>query len=305
VSVAGGLAACGEGGSPSAQSQLQETFQSHKPIESGRIELSFALAPVGSPGTSAGAEALHLEGPFQSSGPGQLPRFALQISLSAAGHALAAGVTCTEDQLFIELGGTQFQAPASTVTALQQGYAQATRGSSSAASGSTFAPLGVDPGAWLVNPTVAGSADLEGTETVHIVAGLDLPRFFADAEKLSGAGGAVGLGAGAQGSGLFSTAVISALSRSVRSARVDVYTGAHDHLLRRLSLSVTIASTPATRSALGGLTSATLTLVLELSELDRPQTILAPSNPQPISQLPAVLERLGLTGLAQGSGGGA
>ena len=302
-----GLAACGSG-SPSAVSLVSDTFSSHKPIESGRIDLSFVVSPLGSSGSSAAGRSfsLRLQGPFQSLGPARLPRFALALTLTSAGHTLNAGATSTSGQLFIELAGAAFVAPAATVQALQQGYAKATSTASSAASRSTFAALGLDPGEWLAHPLRAGTVDIAGAETTHVTAALNVARFLADAEKLSGAGIALGLGGGSgggSGSGglsLLSPAGISALSTAVRSSHVDLYTGAHDHLLRRLALSAAISTTPATRAALGGLGSADLMLVLQFTGLNQPQTIAAPSHPQPISQLLPALERLG--GALQGLG---
>lgn len=295
VLAAAGLAACGASGSPSAQTLLSQTFESHKPIESGRLDLSLALSPAGSGGALSSSEAfaLRLRGPFQSLGPARLPRFALQLSLRAAGLTLQAGATSTAGKFFIELAGKPFLAPASTVAALQNGYAQATRASTPAQRRSTFGALGLDPTRWLVHPTLAGTATVAGAETVHIVAGLNASRFLADAERLSGAGGTLGLGAGGPGA-LFSAARLSALSSSVRSARVDVYAGAHDHLLRRLSLSATLSTTSQARAALGALRGASITLVLQFAGLNQPQAIPAPSNPQPISQLGPALQRLGL-----------
>jgi hypothetical protein len=292
-----GLAACGGAGSPSAVSLVSDTFSSHKPIESGRIDLSFTLTPVGSVGAPATGRpvALRVQGPFQSLGPARLPRFALALTLMSAGHTLRAGATSTSGQLFIELAGAAFRAPASIVQALQQGYAQATHTASSAASLSTFAALGVNPGEWLVHPSIAGHIDIAGTETVHLTAALDVPRFLADVKKLAGARGALGLGSATPGLGLglLSASGISALQSSVHSAKVDVYTGAHDHLLRRLAVSGAISTTPQTQAALGGLGSANLELVLQFAGLNEPQEIAPPSHPQPISQLLGALERLG------------
>ncbi len=304
IVLSAALAACGGGGSTSAQSLLNQTFKSHAPIESGRIQLSVSFSSVGAIRALPvkGPLSLRLEGPFQSIAAGQLPHFALQAELqsggllTAPGHTLRVGATSIDGQLFIELGGTPFRAPATTVQALQQGYTQASRAASSAASSSTFATLGVDPGEWLTNPTVVGSSDVSGAGTVHIVAGLNTARFLADAGKLAGAGGSLGLGAAGQGTGSFAAGEVSALERSVRSARVDVYIGASDHLLRALSLRVEVLTTPAARAALGGLRSGTLTLSLQFAELNQPQTIAPPSNPQSISQLLPVLERLGLVG---------
>ncbi len=297
--LAGSLAACGGSDGPSAQTLLNETFHSHKPIESGRISLAFGLASLPT-GASAQATSLSLQGPFESLGSGRLPSFALQIGLRSAGpagaHAFQVGLTSTQGQLFVELGGVSFAAPAATVQALAQGYAHATA-SSPASRGSTFSLLGVEPGEWLVNPTIVGSAEVAGTETTHIAAGLDIARFVADAQKLTGAGAALGLGS-AGPAALLSPAAISALASSVRSAHVDVYTGTQDHVLRRIALTLIVASTPQTRAALGGLSSATLTLTLQFAELGEPQHIPAPSNTQPLSALLPALQHLGLRGAA-------
>jgi hypothetical protein len=275
---------------------VSDTFTSHKPIESGRIGLTFALTPTASAGAPAAGRPfqLSLQGPFQSLGPTRLPRFALALTLTSAGHALQAGATSTSGQLYLELAGTYFTAPAETVAALQHGYAQATHSSSSAASQSTFAALGVDPGEWLVRPRIAGSATIAGTQTTHVTGELDLTRFLADAEKLAGAGGALGLGgSGSSGLSLLTPAGIKALTGSLRSARVDLYTGTSDHLLRSLSLGATLATTPQTRAALGGLGGAKLALTLQFAAVNQPQAIAGPSNPQPITELLPALERLG------------
>jgi hypothetical protein len=285
------LAACGSGASPGASSLLKDTFSPHKPISSGVLALSFALnARGGAPGAK-GSFSLELAGPFESTDTGRLPHFALALTLDTAGRTLRAGATSTAGHLYLQLGGVSFLAPAASMRALEQGYAQASGGSSSARSRAAFATLGIDPAAWLTHPSIAGSATVAGAETVHILSGLDTARFLADVERLSSAG--LSLGAG-QGAAPLTPARSAALAASVRAARVDVYAGARDHLLRRLALSAAVSTTPAARAALGGLAGGTLSFVLQFTQLDRPQTIAAPRNSRPLSRLGPALERLGL-----------
>jgi hypothetical protein len=289
-----GLAPAGCGASsPSAQKLLNETFESPKPIESGQIDLSFALATSGYAALGQPV-SLHLTGPFQSAGSSQLPRFALSVDISTGGHTIQAGATSTASQFFLELGGTPFVAPASAMAALRAGYAQATKTANSAKSKSSFASLGIDPGTWLEKPVNRGSSEIGGEQTTHIQAGLNVARFLADAAKLSGASGSVGLAGATPGSGLLSKAGIAALSSSVSSTRVDVYTGRDDHLLRRLSLSAKILTNAKARATLQGLSSATLSLQLQFTDLNKPQQIVAPRNPRPLSELLADLRQLGL-----------
>jgi hypothetical protein len=103
------------------------------------------------------------------------------------------------------------------------------------------------------------------------------------------------------GGGSLSPTVITELAKSIKSAHVDVYTGQGDHLLRRLEVSATVSGTPQTQAILGGLSTADVKLLLEFSDLNKPQTIAAPSNPQPPSQLLPALQQL--IGLLQGVGG--
>jgi hypothetical protein len=291
--AAGLLLACASGSPPSASSLLKETFSSHRPVSSGLLDLTFALSGRAGAGAPAapGSFSLHLAGPFQSAGPGRLPQFAFALALRSTGRMLSVGAVSTAGRLYLELGGLAFLAPAAAIQALEQGYTEASGSSSTRARQSTSATLGIDPAAWLTHASRSGSVNLGGTDTVHLLAGLDTARFLADAERLSSAGGALAAG---QGAGLLTPARAEALAASVRSARVDIYTGARDHLLRRLALSAAVSTTPAARAALGGLVDGTLTFVLQFAQLGRPQTIAAPANPQPLSQLGRELERLGL-----------
>jgi hypothetical protein len=293
------LAACG-GAAGSAESLLNDTFSGHTQIESGNVNLSFTL---GASGQSAATEplAVRLSGPFENSATGKLPRFALRLQLSAAGHPLGAGATSTGSALFVQLAGTWFSTPSSTYKALQDSYAQATAKASSSKVRSTFSSLGIEPGRWLSNPTKAGTATVAGVQTVHLTASIDIPAFLADVSKLSQAGSTLGLASPLGGStGSLSSTLIDELAKSIKSAHVDVYTGQDDHLLRRLEVSATVTGTPQTQAILGGLSSAQIKVLLEFSDLNKPQTISAPANPQPPSQLLPALQQL--VGLLQGAG---
>ncbi|HEY5192809.1 MAG TPA: hypothetical protein VIJ39_02910 [Solirubrobacteraceae bacterium] len=297
------LSACGGGSSDSAQSLLNETFSGHTPIESGNVNLSFALGAAGS-SSSTKPLAVSLTGPFQSNGASKLPRFALQLQLSAGGHGLQAGATSTGSAVFVELAGTWFSTPASTYKSLEEGYAQATKKASDAKVRSTFSSLGIEPGRWLSDPSKVGTTTIGGVSTVHLTAGVNIPAFLADVTKLSQAGSTLGLGSvpgASTAGGTLSPTVITELAKSIKSAHVDVYTGQSDHLLRRLEVTATVTGTPQTKSLLGGLSSASLTVRLEFSDLNKPQTIAAPSNPQPPTQLLPALQQL--VGVLEGSSG--
>ncbi len=301
------LSACGgsSGSSGDAQSLLNATFSSPKQIESANVNMSLSLGPVGSSDASKSL-ALHLSGPFENVGSSseaqtsQLPRFALQVGLSTGGHTLPVGATSVGSALYVEIAGTWFSTPAATYTAIEQAYAQATKHASSAKVRSTFASLGIEPGHWLSDPVEVGTTTIDGVETIHLTATIDVPGFLNDVSKFSQAGSALGLGSATPGSSLFTPSAIGELSKAVKVAHVDIYTGKSDHLLRRLELQATVLANSQTRSILSGLSSAEVKLLLELSNINKPQTITAPSNPESSAQMLPALEQL--VGTLEGSG---
>jgi hypothetical protein len=299
------LSACGSS-SGDPQALLNDTFSSPKQIESGNVNLSLSLESTGS-GAAGKSLAVHLSGPFENAGAGKLPRFALQLGLTADGHSLPVGATSTGSSLYVEIAGTWFSLPQSTYTALQQSYAQATKKASSTKARSTFASIGIEPGKWLSNPTEAGTATIDGVETIHLTASVNVAAFLANVSKLSQAGSALGFSSAVPGASLFTPSAIEELAKSVKVATVNVYTGKSDHMLRRLELDATVAANSQTKAILSGVGSANVKLRLELSDLNKPQTIAAPSKPESATQLLPALEQLvgtleGATGESGSSG---
>jgi hypothetical protein len=103
---------------------------------------------------------------------------------------------------------------------------------------------------------------------------------------------------------LLAPSEIPAIASSVNSTHVDVYTGQSDHLLRRLSLSASISTNAKARAALQGLRTGKLSLQLQFTNLNKPQQIVAPKNPQPLSDLQGYLQQLGLLSGGAGSSAG-
>jgi hypothetical protein len=282
---------CGGSGSPGVSSVLRQAFHPSTPIRSGKVDLSFGLAATGLASVSQ-PFSLRVQGPFESQGSGQLPRFDLSVTLNGAGRSTTVGATATGRQLFVKLQGVPFVAPDSVYQQFKQGYAQSSAAAGAKKGQTTFASLGIDPSGWLSHPRQAGGATVGGADTVHVVSGLDVPRFLNDLGRVSSTGNNLGLGAG------LSAAQRAALSRSVTSARVDVYAGRSDHVLRRLTVHAALAARADASSALGGLKTGTLDLTLAFSDVNQPQAISAPANAQPLSKL------TGLAGALSGATGG-
>jgi hypothetical protein len=217
------------------------------------------------------------------------------LGLNYPARELAVGAVSMPGRLFLRVGGAWFLVPRGTAQALARGYAQSAR-APTVARGSVLATIGLNPARWLTSPRIVGATNLAGEDAVQSLARVDASRFLADARKLSQPLTSL---TGAQLSDPLSLARIST-GPHPRGWVMHVYTGAHDHILRRLALGVPVViSTPPAGNSFGRLELGTLTFTLALAQPNQPQTIAAPSNAQPLSQLGPALERLGLArGLA-------
>lgn len=282
-----GLAACGGGSGPSGQTLVNETFSSHTPIESAKVALALSFTPVGSGASASKALSLTVGGPFENAGPSKLPHFSLTVALDAGGHPIAAGATSTGSKLFVELGGSWYEAPEATFKAIEQGYAQAAKSSQSR---STLSSLGIEPQKWLTNPTNEGTTTVASEQTYHVSSDVNTNAFLEDVSRLSQAAGPVG--SSIPGLSALTPSAVSELGHAIHSAHVNLYTGKSDHMLRRLELTAKVGSTAQTQAFLNGASEAEVKLQLQLSELNKPQNIAAPSKPKPFSQLVPALEQL-------------
>jgi hypothetical protein len=145
----------------------------------------------------------------------------------------------------------------------------------------------MQPAAWLTHPRVAGTTSVAGVKTTHIVAGLKAARFLGDVARLSSAGALLGP-AGAP----LARERVAALSGSVSSGRVDLYTGARDHLLRGVAVGARLAASSAAGSGHGATSPGLLTFALRFSRLNQPQPIRAPAHARPPAELAGALARL-------------
>lgn len=294
--LAAALVAAGCGSGPqTAQSVLRETFgganrDAH--VTSGRVTLVLDsnLAGVSS---SSGSDSIRLSGPFESGGNGQPPKFDFTLSRSTGGQNVMAGIVSTGTQGFVRFGGKAY----SLSGALYQRLRQITGSKNGGSIAPNLSALGIDPQRWLVNPRIVGDAQIGGTETIHVSAAVNVPRFLEDASRLLSRANSVTQGqAGA--SLQLTPQQRQAIEKAVRSAHIDVYTGKDDKLLRKLDLRVVVGSSAGSR---GG----SLHFALELDDLNGDQTINAPANAVPLQTLINQMQSAaGASGSGSGSGSG-
>jgi hypothetical protein len=295
--LAGVLAACGGSSSSSEDPNavLKETFGGGKAVKSGKIAASIDLKAKG--GNLNGPVSLKLDGPFESQGDKQLPKFDLTLSLSGGGQSLSAGAISTGAAGYVKFSGQTYAVPADVFAQFKKGFEQSqSKGGSS--STSTLSSLGVDPTKWLKNPKNEGTEDVAGTEAIHITSDIDVPAFLGDLDTIVKRAGS--LGAGNVPSSI-TPAQRQAIQEAVKTASFEVWSGKDDKILRKLKLHLSFAVPAAQRQQAGGLESGDLTVVLQLSDIGKGQDIKAPSGAKPLNDL---LSQLGGLGAALGGGSG-
>lgn len=300
------LAACGGsdggggssgGGSGDAETLLRQTFTGTHDIRSGKADIQLRVDVSGEP-SIRGPITASISGPFQSAGKDELPRFDMAIDAHAQGQGFRAGLTSTSAELFVNVGGTAYRAPAELLDRLKDSYRRSQReGSSNQMS------LGLDPLSWLEDPTVEGTETIGGVETDHISSDVDVSALLDDLDALLKRG-IPGVPAGQQVPRGIPADDRREIEDAVENASIDVWSGTDDHTLRRATLALSV-DVPRESVSLD------VELSIELTELNQPQTIEAPATSRPLSELIGQLQGFlggalgGSLGGGSGSSGGA
>jgi hypothetical protein len=291
------LVACG-GSSDDPNKLLKETFSGGHKVKSGKLNVSVAVSAQGVANLNQPVK-IALTGPFQSQGTGQLPEFDLALTFAGGGQSFSAGATSAGGKGYLKFQGQAYEVPPNTLAQFKQGFQQAQQKNKGASNQNAFKKLGLNPLDWLKNPQVQGDEDVGGTSTKHITAEIDVPKFVTDLNTLLK--NAQSLGGAAAASGRLPSNLTAQqqqqIQQAVKSAKVQVWTGADDKTLRKLQIDLSIAGS-------GG-RSGNLTFTIEIDDLNQSQTINPPANAKPFTDLTSQLQGLGLGGALGGAGAGA
>ena len=323
------VAACGGGGggggSEDPNQVLDQTFNNPTKVTSGNLAISLDGT---ADGTQSGSLTATIDGPFQgdASNPTTFPQFDLtaKVSASGAGQSFSfdGGLIATKDNAYVDYQGQAYEVGSSVFQQFKTAYEKSAKKAKSeqgSQSSSILEQFGIDPKTWLTNVSNEGDESVDGQDTIHIhgdasFAGQGIVAETLNLSSLDGytTGGTLHLisnnqvgfkklaqrapGDAAQ---QLTPSQLDKLKSAIKDASVDVYSGTDDHLLRKLSLSLSIAP-----PAGSGVSSVEVDFSVTISDLNQPQTITAPSGAKPISGL---LSQFGISGLGPlGSlGGGA
>jgi len=274
--------------SSSARTLLSQTFDTQHKLTSGNLSFGISIVPSGS-SVITDPITLSVSGPFQASGQGQLPSMDLTISGSAQGHDGTLQLVLAGGNAYIILDGQSYAVPATILAKLKAQLALDDSAKGKQTGMKLLSHLGIDSSDWLSDPTVVGTADVDGVATTHVHATVDVGAILQDANKLLTVFTKTSSSAGAGSLKVISHGISSAdqaeIEKELGAPSFDAWTGNSDKILRRLRISATLPVSGATSSQLGGLTSAAVTFSYDMSDVNQPQTITAPTSVEPFSQL--------------------
>jgi hypothetical protein len=265
LALAALLGGCGGGGSgDGAGSILQATASSVGKIRSAELDMRMSLAPRD--GATSGRVGFALAGPVDL-GQGGLPVARLRYTQLAGDKQASATLISDGRDGFAKVGGTAYRLPAATVAALRHN------------AGAVRSGAELPVGRWIQDPRVRGREQVGGVEADHVAGRLDAAAALRDIF-------AAGRAAGAAVPDL-SGSRADDVRKAVDAATVDVWSGVHDHLLRRLRLTVSFHVSPpaALRAQLGNLSGGRFAFDLRLGRVNQPVHVTAPANPRPASAL--------------------
>jgi hypothetical protein len=281
--TAAGLAACGSSTpsntSVNATHLLSQTFGANfAEIHSGDLALTISADLRGLKSLHGQPVSLQLSGPFTEHA-GTATAFDFAATVTVDGTTLPVGLLSTGNAIYLEVVGTYYKLPPSIGSSLTRSVAST---GTTASSLSLLTKLGIDPRSWLTNPAIVGTKTVGGVVTDHLTAKLDVTRLLSDFAKLAGEIPGV---SGSSLAGALSPSNLGQLASAVTSARVDVYSGAGDHVLREFATAISFTVPPVAQKPLEGITGGSLDLDLTITNLNAPETITAPSSSEPFSDL--------------------
>jgi hypothetical protein len=304
------LSACGSSSPGNARSLLHQTFSGAHRVNSGRLNFALSLQPSGS-STLTRPISLSLSGPFQSRGTGKLPASDFTIAISAQGHTGSLSILSTGTKGFVTMSGVSYQLPASSFQKLESSFSSiaSSGGNSSSSRSGVLSKLGIHPLDWLNRPQVVGSGSVDGAQTTHVRASVNVPALLRDLSTFMQKAASLGVSGTTGLSNGLSPATQQKLASELRKPSFDVWTGNSDKTVRRLEVGLRLPISGQIATLLGGSKSLGLGFTLQYSQLNQPQTITAPTKVQPYSifsaKLNTVLQALaGSVSAASGSSSG-
>ena len=288
------VTACGGDDDKSAgpQQLLEQTFGSGaSAIDNGRLNLAFQLDPKGLLALG-GPIKLALDGPFTAPSDGELPQLDVDFAATLASDVFRGTVLSTGRAAFVRLDGRGYEVDREFVADLRKGLADAAGEKQPG-----LKALGIDPLRWISGAQERGEERIAGVDTTRISGNVAVAKLLEDIDRLlTQAGGSGGGGAG----GLLSPQTRQQIADGVKTAKVDIWTGTEDKILRQLAVRIGFAFKGG-ETPIPGLEAGKINLRLRLTDVNETKvSVQAPADARPLADLTGASISDFLTGIGNG-----
>lgn len=264
-------------GSPSSAELMKQASASFGDVDRGIFSFSIAITPKGT--DTADPSTIKLEGPFELLPGKKLPLAHINYTISSGGRSQVVELLMTGDKAYTIVSGQAYELPGSATKELKQATKQLSKGDGGESAGLSGLNLNFDR--WLIRPQVGAGTEIDGTPTWRTRAEVDVVAALKD---LTSAAGALGGVTGTKVPEL-SAADIKELRKGIKNARVEVFVGRYDRVVRKIDLTMDFQTPGELTAAAGGVTGGRLNMMIGIAQPNRPTGVKSPSDPLPFKAL--------------------
>lgn len=262
---------------------MRQASTSFGNVSRGDFSFEISITPKGS--ASAAASSIRLSGPFELLDGKPLPLAKIDYVVESGGRSQEVELLTTGGQAYTVVGGQAYELPAAAVKQLKEATKQLAAGDKkSKQSGLTGLKLNFDR--WLVNPQVGSGAEIDGTPTWRTRAQVDVVAALKD---LAASAKALGGVTGAKVPEL-TDSEIKQIKDSFRNAKVELFVGRYDRIVRKIDLSMDFNTPAGLSAAAGGIAGGRLRLRIGINNPNEPVQVSKPENPLPYKALQSLGE---------------
>ncbi len=277
------LAGCGgsDKSSSSSNASATDALADVKPIDSATVDAMLRINLDNAPAAVGDRVQLAFGGPMRTNGEGKLPSMDWKIAFTSGFSKFTSRIVSTGNNVFINLGGADFEFGETTIARINQSEAPAGEG---------LAAIGIDPLAAVTGVKQAGKTTIAGTATTRYVGSIDVDKALDQVESFLRQLPAQTTG----GQSVPRLELTPERREQVKSTfqnprfEADV---ADDDTIRRLVMTTRFVTPESNRQAAGGITGGSIEYRAQYSDVGEEVTISPVSGARPIEEFNAALQR--------------
>lgn len=268
-------------GQPSADAVVKDAATSFSQVKRGNFQMAMTITPQG--GSNEAASAIELSGPFEIVPGKKLPRARITYTISSGGRSQEVTLLMTGDKAYSLIKGQAYELPPTATKQLESATKDLSKGSKGKQQGLSGLKLNFDK--WLEDPQVKDGPTIDGTPTWRTAASVNV---IAALQDLTGSLGALSSVTG-QTVPAVKKSQIAAINKQIKGARVVVYVGKYDGIMRLMNLTMFFKTPADAAAATGGITGGSMNLRVGISEPNQSVDVSPPNNPLPYSALQSLV----------------